>query len=681
MDLLRLLDIIPSPECRDFLKNKKQFHLHSLPTEQLHPLTLNLSETVREDTLSGLRMLLDVDADIALRLEEWARRPVLLEKAADMVKSTLLSGRKIYIYGCGATGRLAKQMESTFWRPFWSRVQSDINVREKIRNWPGGNPGDRLIGEMTGGDRALISSLEGFEDLALTGRLQLQDHSITTGDAVFCVTEGGETSSVIGAILAARDLWKKKNPNYGRDSHRFLYFIYNNPDSALRPLARSREVLDEPGISKINLATGPQALAGSTRMQAATIDTFVVGHVLQTGAERALREYLSDGEMRRLGFLRETPLAERLTHFRKLLAGVKQAAPDLARLTEREAETYLTGRKSTYFASEALITVFIDSTERSPTFRLYPLDTTRRNIRRCWIQVWTSASSREKAWAAFLGRPFRGLRPDFFRKPFEENISDPYLKKAALSSLRQAGESQKNLYDFSLSRFNLEKRKPAPGDTGLAVAAEAERPLLGRPGSGFRRFFHILEKSGIPKNLLAAAESPLEKWEQSLHAFPEWEEGRDIAVLVPVDARSDPMGISRHCALKMILNAHSTAVMARLGKITGNSMVHVHPSNLKLTGRAVHLIQFHVNNILSGPWWTKRRGKTPPVTYPAAAAVLFEAVIFLKNRSSPGQPAEVPLSIIRILEALRRSEPVTQNAALNILKQQGLRSYLKDVSA
>ena len=56
---------------------------------------------------------------------------------------------------------------------------------------------------MTGGDRALVSSLEGFEDLQLIGKLQYQDNGIKKGDMVFAVTEGGETSSVIGTILTA----------------------------------------------------------------------------------------------------------------------------------------------------------------------------------------------------------------------------------------------------------------------------------------------------------------------------------------------------------------------------------------------------------------------------------------------------------------------------------------------
>ena len=43
---------------------------------------------------------------------------------------------------------------------------------------------------MTGGDRALISSLEGLEDLQLIGDLQLEDHKIRKEDIVFAVTEG-----------------------------------------------------------------------------------------------------------------------------------------------------------------------------------------------------------------------------------------------------------------------------------------------------------------------------------------------------------------------------------------------------------------------------------------------------------------------------------------------------------
>ena len=51
-------------------------------------------------------------------------------------------------------------------------------------------------------------------------------------------------------------------------------------------------------------------------------------------------------------------------------------------------------------------------------------------------------------------------------------------------------------------------------------------------------------------------------------------------------------------ALKMLLNAHSTAVMAGLGRLVGNTMTNVSPSNLKLLGRATNLIRMHVNQAL-----------------------------------------------------------------------------------
>ncbi len=213
------------------------------------------------------------------------------------VVRALRHNRRIYLYGCGATGRLAKQMESAIWRPFWKKLKSG-GLWPKLAGLVAENIEDSLIGEMTGADRALISSLEGFEDLQLIGRLQLQEHGIGKGDAVFCISEGGETSSVIGTILAAAE-------RYGTDVSRArqnLFFIYNNPDSLLRPFGRCRAVLDNAAISRINLATGPQAIAGSTRMQAASSETFVMGVILEEAIARLLGERLTPTQVQELGF-------------------------------------------------------------------------------------------------------------------------------------------------------------------------------------------------------------------------------------------------------------------------------------------------------------------------------------------------------------------------------------------
>ncbi|HSA95950.1 MAG TPA: hypothetical protein VLJ16_07860, partial [Acidobacteriota bacterium] len=378
--LLKLLGIEPAAESVDYVRTKTQFQLHTLLTEQRHPKTWPLGERVREDTLAGLKMLSSVDDDIRAKMDELAAAPETLEQAARAVEEAITSGRKIYVYGCGATGRLAKQMESAFWRPFWRKVKADPTIWRRLRGKVPAAIEEALTGEMTGADRALISSLEGFEDLQLIGRLQLKDRGIGRGDVVICVTEGGETSSVIGTILAALDEWRA-GPGGGsasaEESRKRLYFVYNNPDDRLMPFDRSRRVITEPGITKINLTTGPQAITGSTRMQATTIETYVVAAIIETAVERVLGQTLGRREMDRLGFVKaergagaagtRPEVAARLREFGAVLEGARAALPALAALTDMEAAAYEAGRFSTYYAEKGLITVFIDSTERSPT--------------------------------------------------------------------------------------------------------------------------------------------------------------------------------------------------------------------------------------------------------------------------------------------------------------------------
>jgi N-acetylmuramic acid 6-phosphate etherase len=682
VDLLQLLGITPSPESIDYIQNKTQFQLHTLLTEQRHPKTWDLSERIQKDPRAGLKMLFSVDEDIEDKLRSLSREKGALEQAVQAIEEALLSNHKIYVYGCGATGRLAKQMESTFWRPFWQKVKSTGNIWKKIQPHLGESIESRLIGEMTGGDRALISSLEGFEDLQLIGHLQLEDRKIEKGDVVICVTEGGETSSVIGTILSALDQWKQVNAYDPAQTRKNLYFIYNNPDEKLLPFDRSRVVLEEPGITKINLTTGPQAITGSTRMQATTIETFVVGNIIQTALDRILRKSLSIKEMEKLGFITEQSLKNNFGDFSWLLKQVQANSDAVAKFTQLEAQTYESGHFSTYFAQEGLITVFIDSTERSPTFRLFPLDTVKEEKRKCWIQVWTPSAGLQEAWRAFLGRPFRGLAPEFYRRPFEEKIDDPYLKKAALDSLKNAGDDQQNLYDFSFSDFNLRNRGPKQGDLGVAVCIQHDVDTLKKKNSEFRRFIDLFSSNGANMAIILISDKPPEDVIKIIKKIAGIDtQGKDSVIALHIKRRNDPFGINQQIALKILLNAHSTAVMARLGKVIGNTMTNVSPSNLKLIGRATYLIQSHVNDTLSRPQWVKLHGIQNPISYEEANAVLFEAINFLKDqREKAGQTAEVALSIIRILESFRLKRNFSNAEALNIFNKTGLSQYLTDIT-
>src|SRR5205085_6683692 len=93
---------------------------------------------------------------------------------------------------------------------------------------------------------------------------------VSAKDLVFSITEGGETSFVIGTA------WK------GVEAGAKVYFVYNNPDNILcEHVQRSREVIQDSRIEKVNLTTGPMAITGSTRMQATTIQLCVMLTVME----------------------------------------------------------------------------------------------------------------------------------------------------------------------------------------------------------------------------------------------------------------------------------------------------------------------------------------------------------------------------------------------------------------
>ena len=277
--LLKLLDMIPSPESIDYVQTKIPYQLHTLLTEQRHPKTWNLSDRIAQDMEAGLRMLFAVDEDVDIRLRSLGRHSQVLERAVQSVEEAILDGRKIYLFGCQETGRWAKWVEGAIWRPFWKDLRSRKKIWEKVAYKVGDSIENRFIGEMPGADRSLISPLEGWEDLMIIGRLQLEERGIEPGDVVFCVSASGESPVVIGTIYEALDQWTRRYPYESEKMQKKLFFFFNNPEEVLLPFDRCKAVLEEPGITKICLATGPQALAGFTRMQASTIDVFVISQI------------------------------------------------------------------------------------------------------------------------------------------------------------------------------------------------------------------------------------------------------------------------------------------------------------------------------------------------------------------------------------------------------------------
>ena len=177
---------------------------------------------------------------------------------------------------------------------------------------------------------------------------------MSAGDVVFAITEGGETSFVIGTA------WK------GLEAGAKVFFVYNNPGEILcEHVQRSREIILEDKIEKINLTTGPMAITGSTRMQATTIQLCV----LLTIMEMVLRQLLAEAQPGSAGALKhETVPAEFLSKLMALHARFKlpRFPSQLAALVTLEESVYRSAHKNNYFADRFGIDVLTDTTERSP---------------------------------------------------------------------------------------------------------------------------------------------------------------------------------------------------------------------------------------------------------------------------------------------------------------------------
>jgi hypothetical protein len=216
---------------------------------------------------------------------------------------------------------------------------------------------------------------------------------VSAKDVVFAITEGGETSFVIGTA------WK------GFEVGAKVYFVYNNPDDILcKHVKRSREVIQEPGIEKINLTTGPMSITGSTRMQATTIQLCVMLTVL----EMVLRDLLKELEPKGPCALDSASVpAEFLTRLTEMHGNLMspEFRSELAKLVSLEESVYRAKHKNNYYADRFGIDVLTDTTERSPTYCSPPFrkfdDTTATES---WSFLFMPYQDTPKAWERIIKR-------------------------------------------------------------------------------------------------------------------------------------------------------------------------------------------------------------------------------------------------------------------------------------
>lgn len=152
----------------------------------------------------------------------------------DAVPALRRGGRIVYV-GAGTSGRIGVQ---------------DGTELPPTYGWPA----DRLIFAMAGGLGALVESVEGAEDNEGAGAQAMVDAVIGADDVVIGVAASGTTPYTIGALRAAGEVGA------------ITIAIANNPGAPLLEVARH----------PILVETGPEVIAGSTRMKAGTTQKIVL---------------------------------------------------------------------------------------------------------------------------------------------------------------------------------------------------------------------------------------------------------------------------------------------------------------------------------------------------------------------------------------------------------------------
>jgi len=197
------------------------------PTEGRNPRTHEIDQLA---TVEVLRLINDEDRTVAPAVA--AVLPTLAE-AVDRAYERLRAGGDVHYFGAGTSGRLG--------------VQDAAELPPTFSVAPG-----RFVAHQAGGEGAVQRARESAEDLAALGAADAAGLGVS--DVAVGLTASGRTPYVRGVLDAAR----------GVGALRIL--VTANPQAQLAPLADVHVGVD----------TGPEVIAGSTRMKAGTAQKLVL---------------------------------------------------------------------------------------------------------------------------------------------------------------------------------------------------------------------------------------------------------------------------------------------------------------------------------------------------------------------------------------------------------------------
>ncbi len=201
------------------------------PTEDRNPRSAGLDRLPMRRILEVLN---DEDRSVGVAV---SRAIPDIERADEHAFDALSRGGRLVYFGAGTSGRLAAldaaEIPPTF-----------------------GMEAGRVVAVMAGGPGALQQAVEGAEDDALEGVARARDLAVGPADCVVGVTASGTTRFVLGALGEARE----------KGASTVLLTCGHRPG---------------PGLwhAVIAVDTGPEAVAGSTRLKAGTATKMVLNMI------------------------------------------------------------------------------------------------------------------------------------------------------------------------------------------------------------------------------------------------------------------------------------------------------------------------------------------------------------------------------------------------------------------
>ena len=218
--------------------------LQLLPTEQAAP---GLGDLDTWSTPDLVGRLLDSQTSVTLALD---RARTQIEAAVDLAAAAVGSGGRLVYVGAGTAGRVAA-LDAVECRPTF------------------GVDADRVSAILAGGASATDAAFEAAEDDATGGRDAIDGLGLTGRDVVVGITASGRTPFVAEALRAARA------------AGAVTIAVTNNHDTLVGRVADHA----------VELLTGPEVVAGSTRLTAATAQKIALNTISTAAFVRCGRTY------------------------------------------------------------------------------------------------------------------------------------------------------------------------------------------------------------------------------------------------------------------------------------------------------------------------------------------------------------------------------------------------------